>query len=79
MMLRPGNAGANRAADLISSLEMALAQLPEQAFDDAKHHLVVRLDSAGASHAVVEHLAGRGLGSSFAISRLPTCSTNCRA
>ena len=62
VMLRPGNAGANRAADLIGSLELALEQLPDRAFDIERHHVVVRLDSAGASHAVVEDLFERGLG-----------------
>jgi hypothetical protein len=45
--LRPGNAGANTAADHIEVLKRALAQLPEGA---AGRGTLVRCDSAGASH-----------------------------
>lgn len=61
VLLRPGNAGANCAVDLLASLDLAIDQLPERAFDDQKHHLVVRMDSAGASHAVVDSLLDRQL------------------
>jgi len=54
MELRPGNAGSNTAADHISGLPAALAQVPA-AF---RRQVIVRLDRAGASHAFIEHMAG---------------------
>jgi Transposase DDE domain group 1 len=55
-MLRPGNAGANTAADLIAVLDAALAQIP----DEFRHGypVLVRLDGAGASKALLAHLRG---------------------
>jgi hypothetical protein len=46
-VLRPGNAGANNAADHQRVLELALEQLPESALDG---EILARSDSAGASH-----------------------------
>jgi hypothetical protein len=57
-ILRPGNAGANTAADHIEVLEAALAQLPEGA---AGRGTLVRCDSAGASHDFLEAVNARGL------------------
>jgi hypothetical protein len=50
-ILRPGNAGANNAADHLQVFELALEQLPPQALDGA---ILARSDSAGASHALAE-------------------------
>jgi hypothetical protein len=47
-VLRPGNAGANNAADHLEVLELALEQLPPAALDGP---ILARSDSAGASHA----------------------------
>ncbi len=47
-ILRPGNAGANNAEDHLRVFELALAQLPSSALDGP---ILVRSDSAGASHA----------------------------
>jgi len=47
-VLRPGNAGANDAADHVTVLELALEQLPPAALDGP---ILARSDSAGASHA----------------------------
>ena len=47
-VLRPGNAGANNADDHVRVFELALAQLPPSALDGP---ILVRSDSAGASHA----------------------------
>src|SRR3954447_17513263 len=47
-ILRPGNAGANNAEDHLRVFELALAQLPASALDGS---ILVRSDSAGASHA----------------------------
>jgi hypothetical protein len=46
-ILRPGNAGANNAADHLRVLELALEQLPRPALDGP---ILARADSAGASH-----------------------------
>jgi len=55
-LLRPGNAGANTAADHITVLDAALAQLP-----DAHRHgtpVLVRADGAGCSKAFLAHIRG---------------------
>jgi Transposase DDE domain group 1 len=57
-LLRPGNAGANTAADHIELLELALAQVPELAVGPG---LLVRADSGGATHAFLDHVVERGL------------------
>ncbi|MDF3294426.1 IS1380 family transposase [Streptomyces silvisoli] len=52
--LRPGNAGANTAADHIAVLDDALAQLP-----DAHRHgtdLLIRTDSAGCAKSFLAHI-----------------------
>jgi Transposase DDE domain group 1 len=46
IMLRPGNAGSNTAADHITSAKLALAQLPAQ----ARRRVLVRADSGGGTH-----------------------------
>jgi hypothetical protein len=50
--LRPGNAGANAASDHIQIVELVLAQLPEPVLEHAE--IVVRTDSAAATHAFTE-------------------------
>jgi hypothetical protein len=67
-LLRPGNAGSNTAADHISVLDLALAQIP----DHLRHgeQILVRCDSAGASHAFLRHIRGlreHGVRSFFSI------------
>jgi Transposase DDE domain group 1 len=52
-LLRPGNAGSNTAADHIEVLDQALEVLPRELAADAE--IVVRCDSAGATHAFLEH------------------------
>ncbi|NUK63961.1 IS1380 family transposase [Streptomyces lunaelactis] len=52
--LRPGNAGANTAADHILVLDQALAQIP-----DAHRHgtdILIRTDSAGSAKAFLAHV-----------------------
>jgi Transposase DDE domain group 1 len=51
-LLRPGNAGANTAADHITVLTDALEQLPRAVVADAE--IIVRCDSAGATHELAE-------------------------
>jgi hypothetical protein len=53
--LRPGNAGANTAADHLDVLSEAIAQVPAQ----HRRHLLVRGDSAAATHAVLDWLTGQ--------------------
>lgn len=52
MMLRPGNAGSNTASEHIVVLGDALVQLPRA----HRRRVLIRLDGAGASHALIEHL-----------------------
>jgi hypothetical protein len=55
-LLRPGNAGANTAADHITVLDQALAQFP-----DAHRHgvpMLVRADGAGCTKAFLAHIRG---------------------
>jgi len=51
-LLRPGNAGANTAADKIAVLDAALAQLPKRVA--AREAILVRADSAGATHELMD-------------------------
>jgi hypothetical protein len=46
--LRPGNAGANTAADQITVAEHAISQIPEEHIEGIE--ILLRADSAGASH-----------------------------
>jgi Transposase DDE domain group 1 len=57
-ILRPGNAGSNTAADHIELVDLALAQLPRTARDQP---LLLRADTGGATHALVDHLRQRGV------------------
>jgi hypothetical protein len=50
--LRPGNAGANTAADQIAVAEAALAQIPARHIEDIE--ILLRVDSAGACHELLE-------------------------
>jgi Transposase DDE domain group 1 len=84
LTLRPGNAGVNTAADRLAVLAEAVAQLPAQ----HRRHLLVRGDSAAATHAVtgwlteqdrtrgrvVEYSIGSSIGEAepAAITALPT-------
>ncbi len=54
VMLRPGNAGSFTAAEHITLLDAAIGQVPKA----YRRDLLVTLDGAGASHALIEHLSG---------------------
>ncbi len=58
-LLRPGNAGANTAADHIAILALALEQLPGEIVTDSE--IIVRTDSAAATHAFTDDLAEANL------------------
>ena len=51
-ILRPGNAGSNTAADHVAVIEDALAQVPAELIETIE--IVVRADSAGATHEVMD-------------------------
>jgi Transposase DDE domain group 1 len=53
VMLRPGNAGSNTAADHVLVLDAALAQIPAPWRGD----ILVTVDGAGASRELVTHLS----------------------
>jgi hypothetical protein len=56
IMLRPGNAGSNTAAEHIEVTRLALAQLPRS----QRKRVLVRTDSGGGTHDFLAWLAGPG-------------------
>lgn len=56
-LLRPGSAGSNSAADHISVLDAALAQLPEH----ERAHVLVRTDTGGGVKDFLHHITDLGL------------------
>ncbi len=54
-LLRPGNAGSNTAEDHITVLDRALGQFPAEML--AGVEVLVRSDSAGATHSLVDYCA----------------------
>ena len=56
-MLRPGSANANDAADHITVLDLALAQLSEQ----VRARVLVRAERGGGTKAFLAHIVGLGL------------------
>jgi len=51
-LLRPGNAGANTAADQIAVAEAALEQIPAEHIETIE--ILLRVDSAGATHELLD-------------------------
>ncbi len=73
-MLRAGNAGSNTAADHVLVLADAIGQLPRSwraghgvgdRADQVEHPILVRADSAGASHWLAEECLDRNIDFSF--------------
>ena len=64
VLLRRGNAGSNTAADHVSVLRQALRQLPgvNASARSVGRTILVRIDGAGCSHAVLDYLHARQLG-----------------
>ena len=64
-ILRPGNAGSNTAADHVTVLDLALAQLPVHARPTPAvpggPQVLIRADSAGATHAFMKGCRERGV------------------
>jgi Transposase DDE domain group 1 len=52
-MLRPGNAGANTAADHTAVLDLALEQIPRESIEQIE--ILVRADRAGATHELADY------------------------
>ena len=52
-LLRPGNAGANTAADHVTVLDRALEQIPAEHVE--RIEILVRADSAGATHGLIDY------------------------
>lgn len=71
-ILRPGNAGSNTAADHISVLDLALAQLPAHARPDPEDptgpRVLIRAGCAGATHDFLSACRTRGVGFSVGLS-----------
>jgi hypothetical protein len=62
VLLRPGNAGSNTAADHISVLRDALRQLPgSRPGTRPGRKVLVRVDGAGATHALLDWLTSQRL------------------
>jgi hypothetical protein len=65
VQLRPGNRGANSAASHIEVLSQALAQLPDDFYDEHGNlygeKVLVRTDSAGSSREFVHHMDSLGI------------------
>ncbi|HSR94624.1 MAG TPA: IS1380 family transposase [Solirubrobacterales bacterium] len=57
-ILRPGNAGANTAADHFEVLQLALEQLPEAGLD---REILVRTDIGGRTHAFTQDCRAAGI------------------
>ncbi|MEV6980656.1 IS1380 family transposase [Sphaerisporangium sp. NPDC051017] len=56
LLLRPGNAGSNTAADHIDATSLALAQLPKQ----RRRKVLIRTDSGGGTHEFLSWLTRPG-------------------
>ena len=75
VLLRPGNAGSNTAADHITVIADALRQLPgHRPGTRAGRKILVRVDGAGATHETLNYLLRQRLSYSIGFS-LPDCFT----
>ncbi|WP_327107100.1 IS1380 family transposase [Nonomuraea glycinis] len=63
LLLRPGNAGSNAAADHIDAARLALAQLPRQ----RRRQVLIRTDSGGGTHEFLSWLTRPGRWLSYSI------------
>jgi hypothetical protein len=52
-LLRPGNAGSNTAEDHKTVIDLALGQIPQQYIESIE--ILIRADSAGATHGFVDY------------------------
>ncbi len=72
MLLRPGNAGSNTAADHVTVVQDALAQLPSDPAYRVGKKVLVRIDGAGGTHSLIEYLTERRLSYSVGFSLTDT-------
>jgi hypothetical protein len=63
IMLRPGNAGSNTAADHVTVIDRALEQIPAAQVEMID--ILIRADSAGATHQTADHCRACDLRFSF--------------
>ena len=73
MLLRPGNAGSNTAADHVTVIDRSLAQIPTNSL--ARIAILVRADTAGATHATADHCQRCDLRFSFGYELTETVRT----
>ncbi len=70
MLLRPGNAGSNTSSDHVVVLREALRQLPgHRSGSRAGRSVLVRIDGAGATHKLLDWVAGQRLSYSIGLGR----------
>lgn len=62
-ILRPGNAGSNTAADHKTVIDLALAQVPAERIESIE--ILIRADSAGATHEFADYCSEGNLRFSF--------------
>jgi hypothetical protein len=63
LVLRPGNAGSNTAADHVEAVRLALAQLPKH----RRRQVLIRTDSGGGTHEFLDWLTRPGRWLSYSI------------
>jgi Transposase DDE domain group 1 len=63
LLLRPGNAGSNTAADHKTVIDRALAQIPAEQIETIE--ILIRADVAGATHETADHCHDANLRFSF--------------
>jgi Transposase DDE domain group 1 len=63
MLLRAGNAGSNTAADHVIVIDRSLAQIPDAQIETIE--ILIRTDSAGATHGTADHRQRADLRFSF--------------
>ena len=69
VLLHPGNAGSNTAADHISVIKGALAQLPgHRPGTRPGRKVLIRIDGAGSTHAVLDWMTAQRLSYSVGFS-----------
>jgi Transposase DDE domain group 1 len=73
MMLRPGNAGSNTAADHKTVIDLALAQIPAEQIETIE--ILIRADTAGATHETADHCDEGNLRFSFGYELTETVRT----
>ncbi|MET9329616.1 IS1380 family transposase [Tsukamurella sp. NPDC003166] len=75
VLLRPGNAGSNTAADHITVVKQALAQLPDTVTSGGRYRVgrkvLIRADGGGGTHDFLDYLTRRHLAYSIGFTLTP--------